>query len=281
MEGFKTSTVLAALFAAWTVAGTAIAQIGGVDEKPPMSCRSESQAFGLTAVPENGKFPSIKPCVAAPSQTCSYYTYTVSPTTINIDHAVISVSATQQFVQTSSSGTATVPIALGDGDSATQFLLNAVHEYPVRLNAQPIKGGTFTITTLGASQARVGTVLFRSGTRRTEKCLIAAPGVTATDTIDVFQPIYVRQKLLVSGGKCLADLIYNEQGVLIDVQVAEDNTNPDCIPSDPNRPVLVNGEPLRNNTSPLGITFGNGTTTCYGPPVPSIPRCICTAAPCP
>jgi len=29
------------------------------------------------------------------------------------------------------------------------------------------------------------------------------------------------------------------------------------------------------------ITFGSGTTTCYGPPIPSPPRCVCTALPCP
>lgn len=29
------------------------------------------------------------------------------------------------------------------------------------------------------------------------------------------------------------------------------------------------------------VTFGNGTTTCYGPPVPNPPRCVCTELPCP
>jgi hypothetical protein len=38
-------------------------------------------------------------------------------------------------------------------------------------------------------------------------------------------------------------------------------------------------ERLRENSE--YITFGGGTTTCYGPPSPSPPRCVCTATPCP
>jgi hypothetical protein len=38
-------------------------------------------------------------------------------------------------------------------------------------------------------------------------------------------------------------------------------------------------EPLQENSG--SITFGTGTTTCYGPPIPSPPRCVCKALPCP
>jgi hypothetical protein len=38
-------------------------------------------------------------------------------------------------------------------------------------------------------------------------------------------------------------------------------------------------ERLRENSE--YIVFGEGTTTCYGPPIPSPPVCVCTRMPCP
>jgi len=281
MEGLKFSLATVALATLVLVAGGAAANPAGVpvEENPPRACQTESQGFTVTAVPDaQGRFPKSIQCG---SETCSEYRYRVV-STLNIDHTVISVSATQKIDFSRTSGTAAVPFRLGDPDTTTGFLANAVHEYPVRFNASNSKSVEWVVVTEGTSQARVGTILIRSGTKRTEKCLIATPGFTATAAIDEFQPVYVTQKLKVAGGKCLADLIYDEMGVLVDVQVAQENTNSSCRAGSPSSGVvLVNGEPLRNNSGPLGITFGNGTTTCYGPPVPSIPRCICTAAPCP
>lgn len=94
---------------------------------------------------------------------------------------------------------------------------------------------------------------------------------------DPFQPVFQEQQALVAGGKCLAKLIFDNKGQLTDIE----SLTPECIVGSPVGDLLVNGAPLKNNTSPNGITFGNGTSTCYGPPVPSPARCICTRAPCP
>ena len=91
---------------------------------------------------------------------------------------------------------------------------------------------------------------------------------------------------LVAGGKCRAKLTYDEKGKLIDV-----NTDPPCERGLATRGLWVttNEPPLENTGSirqPLventgSITFGTETSTCYGPPIPSPPVCICTRKPCP
>ena len=79
---------------------------------------------------------------------------------------------------------------------------------------------------------------------------------------------------LVFGGKCRAKLTYDGDGKLINV-----DTDPPCFSGEAIRGLSVNGEPLVENTG--SITFGTGTTRCYGPPIPSPPKCICTKTPCP
>ena len=92
-----------------------------------------------------------------------------------------------------------------------------------------------------------------------------------------FQPVYESHSSVVAGGKRPAKHTYDADGNLLEI-----TTGPPCVSGEPKGGFLfVNGEPLRYNDSPHGITFGNGTTTCYGPPIPSIPKCICTRAPCP
>ena len=94
------------------------------------------------------------------------------------------------------------------------------------------------------------------------------PGASA----NLFRPITLTRTALVAGGKCLAKLTYDKSGDLISVE-----TDPPCVVGQ--GPLVVNGQALQDN--PDSITFGSGTTTCYGPPIPSPPRCVCTRTPCP
>jgi hypothetical protein len=77
--------------------------------------------------------------------------------------------------------------------------------------------------------------------------------------------------------RCVANVIRDSSGKVTDVVPASG-----CHSG--NGPLFVVGpsnrrEPLRVNSE--YITFGDGTTTCYGPPIPNPPRCVCTAQPCP
>jgi hypothetical protein len=89
-----------------------------------------------------------------------------------------------------------------------------------------------------------------------------------------FQTIPLTRTALVAGGKCIAKLTY-KNGELSEV----DTDTQGCFVGEAKSPLMVNGQPLQNNAE--SITFGTGTTTCYGPPIPSPPRCVCTALPCP
>src|SRR5438094_10613545 len=84
----------------------------------------------------------------------------------------------------------------------------------------------------------------------------------------------MQQTELVAGKKCVAKIIRDGSGPIIDV-----DTDPPCVKGSGNLFVVGSQsrrEPLLENTGPHGITFGNGTTTCYGPPIPNPPRCVCT-----
>jgi hypothetical protein len=119
---------------------------------------------------------------------------------------------------------------------------------------------------------------------------IAGPG----DIGDPFQPKFATQDATVADGKCIAHLIFDKKGNVIDVTASnapgfvpttgETNctvASPVVTPANPNADIIVNGAPLKNNTGPHGITFGTGTTTCYGPSIPSPAKCVCTRLPCP
>jgi hypothetical protein len=101
---------------------------------------------------------------------------------------------------------------------------------------------------------------------------IVGPG----DIGDPFQPKFTLQNASVAGGKCTAHLIFDKHGNVSDV-----TTDPPCVTGSPVGDIIVNGAPLKNNTGPHGITFGTGTSTCYGPSIPSPAKCVCTASPCP
>jgi hypothetical protein len=89
------------------------------------------------------------------------------------------------------------------------------------------------------------------------------------------------QTVRVANGGCVVKLTHNDFGQVIDA-----DTEAPCLKAkvdDKNelgdKSLEVNHKPLVGNTG--SITFGTGTTTCYGPPIPSPPVCICTKKPCP
>ena len=88
---------------------------------------------------------------------------------------------------------------------------------------------------------------------------------------DPFQPVFKDQVATVAGGKCSVKLIFDSSGQLADVQLL--NAAEGCTRTV--GPILIEGSELKNNTSPHGITWGNGTCTTYGPPIPSPSRTIC------
>jgi hypothetical protein len=271
------ATVFAgALFVAGEAAADIIIPGVPVSEAPPLFCKTADFTIEAITGP-NFQFPKPATCGGSP---CSDYGYKITSTTLNIDHTLFALSATQNLYLTSPTATVIPP---GHGDhwdsDESEFLESALHEYAVRFNSNYTKSVEAHIlirplTLTEQSKARIGTVLVKSGKKR-EACLIATPGVEVAP--DTFQPTFSSQTALVAGGKCTAHLFFDANGNLSDV-----TTDSPCVTNDnPDADVIVNGKPLKNNTSPFGITFGDGTSTCYGPPVPSRPKCICTAAPCP
>ncbi|MDP1756766.1 MAG: hypothetical protein Q8L38_04865, partial [Pseudohongiella sp.] len=219
----------------------------------------------------NGEFPVSVPCDSLDTgKGCSDYAYRLnSPTGTKADHLLFAVSADQLVYATFPS--ASVTLTPGTGDSTTAFLINAKHEYPVRFNSNStVYEGHMYIQ--DRSAPRISTALVKAG-RNYESCLIAGPGIAG----DPFQPITRSEVAVVAGGKCEINKTFDASGNLTDITLPSGST---CILARPES-VLLNGLPLRNNTSRNGITFGNGTTTCYGPPTPKTPWCVCTAAPCP
>ena len=283
MQGNKFVSSAAAIFiGALFMVGEASSNPPLVPVPPaPLSCTTPSGGWTITLVSNSmtGPIPFPVPCLAAANSgnTCSNYKYNVvGPTP---DHVVFAISADQDLdtVRVNSSvvnNPSVTPPGSLSGDQPTGFLFLAQHEYPVRVNPTGNPPNTEFLI-VGRSAPRISTVLVKKG-KLLESCLIAGPGVPG----DAFQPVFQSQRALVAGGKCLVDLVFDGNGNVVDVQNVAGSS---CIRYE--GPVTVtignNTGPLKNNTSPHGLTFGNGTTTCYGPPIPSTPRCICTQAPCP
>lgn len=235
----------------------------------PLVC--ETANFTVVADVVNGAFPGTIPCTLS-TGTCSDYGYTItSRTGANIDHTLIAVSATQEVDHTEPNSTISLPP--GSGDSTTGFLTYAKHEYPIRFNSN---GTTYNANVYikGRSSPQLSTVLIKSG-KVYESCLIAGPGVAG----DPFQPVTQFESVVAAGGKCPITKIFDANGNLASIEL-DLNAPAYCIVANPPE-VKINGQTLRNNTSKDGITFGDNTTTCYGPPTPKTPFCVCTAAPCP
>lgn len=247
-----------------------------VAQPVPLSCTTVNFRIDAILGP-NGEFPIPVTCVnnpGLPDLSCADYGYNISSNTKNVDHTVIAVSADQDLDSTSPAAFVSAP---GAGDKVTGFLKNARHEYTVRFNSSKTKSVQAHVFIVGPSSPRISSVLVRSGNNDddgggiSQSCLIAGPGVAG----DPFQPISLTQTVMAAGGKCVVELIFDNNGNLADIHT----DTPGCEMGQGN--VMINGEPLQNNTSPNGITFGDGTTTCYGPPVPSPARCVCTKKPCP
>lgn len=260
------------------VSGSVIAQVVVPFTGPaPLMCTTTN--FTVNAITgTNGIFPIPVACDALdPGKGCSVYGYRLSsPTLAKIEHVLFAVSVDQLVYGTAPTGTAILP--LGTGDSTTGFLRYARHEYPVRFTTS---GATpeARMFIKGNSSPRISTVALKNGSK-VESCLIAGPGTVIVGA-DPFQPITQYEIAVVAGGKCKVTKIFDANGNLADITLGEGST---CVLARPDpilNPLMLGDQPLQNNTSRDGITFGNGTTTCYGPPTPKTPLCICTKAPCP
>ncbi len=297
MRGKFWSSAAAIFIGALFVAGEAIATgtppppplVIRQTEAPPMQC-STVNGTTITANPLNSpQFPVPVTCPASPGGQCYLYEYSITraPTSpMKIDFTEISVSVTQAVNSTNPVATVIQPAFGGSSD----FLEGARHEYTIKFDSG---ANIYDIPSLQIyvrptpgenSRARVGTIQVKGATR--QGCLIATPG---TISGDVFQPVTAQQTVTVAGGNCIATFASDANGEFI--------FPPLSIINAPNAPfgtvcqavqvdtVFLDGlaaqKPLKNNTSPLGVTFGTGTTTCYGPPRPSRPICVCTAPPCP
>ena len=259
------------------LSGNAMANPTGVPVPPaPLSCSTTN--YTVTAVTgANGEFPVSVPCMLADGTqgTCSQYEYNVtSPTGLGADHAYFAASAEMDFVDSTPSATVG---QLGAGDSKTNFLKYAMHEYPLRMNEN---ASTFdaVLRFAGLSSPRISTVLITAG-KIYEQCLIAGPGVSA----DHWAPRTTEENVVAAGGKCPIVKHFDGNGNLVSITNAPGST---CVVGQPANGQLILGVgadafPLRNNSGRDGITIGNGTTTCYGPPTPKTPYCVCTALPCP
>jgi hypothetical protein len=296
MRGILSSRAASVFFAALFAAGGAAANPAGVpvSELPPLSCTTVPTYdgfFTITAITSDGTptgtYPIPATCSTASGPVpCSDYGYRISSTTMTVDRAAFSVSATQDLnPRTTTPGPLTGSVTVfppgqgaGGYEESRGFLADALHEYVVRFNNsyQPVVEAHIFIT--GQSSARIGTVLLRTGSKNSQRCLIATPGIAPTN---VFQPLYTTQNALVSGGRCSVTKFFQDN-LLVDVQVDNTATNAanGCIRGTPDK-VLVGTEELRNNIGEHGITFGSGTSTCYGPPTPRKPICVCTRSPCP
>ena len=271
---FNSSPTLGIMCGLLLVSGSVIAQV-----VVPLTCTTTN--FTVKAITgATGEFPIPVACDALDlGKGCSVYGYRLSsPTSAKIEHVLFAVSANQLVYGTFPTGTAILPP--GTGDSTTGFLTHARHEYPVRFTTS---GATpeAHIFIKGNSSPRISTAALKNASK-VESCLIAGPGTVIVGA-DPFQPITQSEVAVVAGGKCKVTKIFDASGNLADIELAAD-ADSSCVVGRPDpilKPIIILGEPLRNNTSRDGITFGNGTTTCYGPPTPKTPLCICTRAPCP
>lgn len=260
---------------------------------PPLSCvtvdsRGGGNNYSVTAIlGTNGEFPAVKPCDSNdPSQgMCSDYGYTITSLSgVTISHSLFAVSSDQDLYSTDPSSFVASP---GDGDSTTDFLKYAEHEYPVRFNE---RASTFDahIYIKGSSSPRIGTAFIQGG-KIDETCLIAGPGIEGNP----FVQKAVSKQVVAAGGKCKATLHYNSKNEVVSItNVANVDPNDPNVVCQADHPPVQQGKKIKLNISdasgnPLpiqdgidgrdGITFGTGTTTMYLPSG----WAICTAAPCP
>lgn len=224
----------------------------------PLSCITlpggNWQIDAITGV--NGEFPVSIPCSSAHAgKLCAKYDYTITSLQgKSIAHTVVAISADQDLDSTNPSADVANP---GDGDSATDFLKYARHEYAVRFNPN---ASVFSpsIVIVEPTFSRISTILVTKGNTK-ESCLIAGPGAFR----DIFQPVTTTQTVSCAAGQCTCVLTFGPDGTITAV------TSPDC--GTTQTPLTVNGEPLQFFGN-QGITIGTGTQTCY--PTKPIPTCV-------
>jgi hypothetical protein len=241
-----------------------------VTSPAPLQCTTPSGKWTITAVQgPSGEFPvEVVSCTLLPDhdgKRCFLYEYTIAGPGGTPSHVLFAISADHDLDSVAPASVVTPP-GTALGDSATGFLAYAQHEYPVRVNATPSLPAEIVV--VGPSSPRISTVLVKKGHIR-ESCLIAGPGVLGGSP---FAPIVTSQSQVAAGGKCEVDLIYDAAGNVIDVQLAS-GADPGCTLTV--GPVFIDGEELKDNRSPTGITHGSGTCTTYGPPTPSPSRTVC------
>jgi len=239
-----------------------------VDPEAPLTCITSGDGnWRIEAITgANGEFPVSVACSlsANTNKRCAEYAYTIEQLKKNsISHTASAVSADQDLDSAGPSAQVAVP---GIGDPSSGFLQNAAHEYAITYNPN---SSVFTpsIVVVEPSVARITTILITKGNVQ-ESCLIAGPGVQDA-SLTPFTPIVTSQKQLAAGGKCEVELVYNAKGEVVDVKTSTQGCTVDV------GPVIIDGEELRDNRSPTGITHGNNTCTTYGPPIPSPARTVC------
>jgi hypothetical protein len=237
----------------------------------PLACPNDSTtgstwSITLQSNTPGGPIPYSEQCQNNPG-TCSTYEYKIS--TPIADHVYVAVSSDQNLDHTvpgENAGVRVFPPTIGTGPSEN-FLQYAAHEYAIELTPTGSWDGVLKISVVGASVPRISTVLMAKGKTK-QPCLIAGPGVAG----DHFQPVPTSETVVVSGGKCKVIKVFDAAGKLTRIDPAPDmDATCHIVQGDV---MFLDGSKLRNNTSPSGITFGDNTTTCYGPPVPSIPWCV-------
>jgi hypothetical protein len=265
------------LLAAGVVAVSALFAVTEVRANPmgvpvatpaPLQCTTPGGGWTITAVQgPSGEFPVEVSCTLPDhnGKRCFLYKYSISAPGGTPSHVVFSVSADHDLDYAYPTSAVTPP-GTASGDSSTGFLAYAQHEYPVRVNATPAIPAEIAV--VGPSSPRISTVLVQKGKTR-QSCLIAGPGVMSGSP---FAPIVTSQSQVAAGGKCEVDLIYDTAGNVIDVQLAS-GADPGCTLTV--GPVFIDGEELKDNRSPTGITHGSNTCTTYGPPTPSPSRTVC------
>jgi len=148
--------------------------------------------------------------------------------------------------------------------------------------------------------------LKKSGTMKTKLLLLIL--CTAMSSVSCFflpsflisnrRNIRAEEKLLVLDGKCVAVLKYSANGDIKEVAAEKADPNDQSVSCEVvNKENLFSayGMPVVDNSG--GLTLENphvsaagaagasaatasGKMICYGPPIPTPPRCICTMSPC-
>jgi hypothetical protein len=302
-----------ALAAGLMLGPVAMAAAPGTDVCTPSTpCTCTSSSFTVQLVDK-----TVTPGTAS-SQTTAKYTYKVSGSASKIGGiqngqfviprpVVNATSATNGDILVQASGTGSgVFNVLNYCDSDRNTGINKGNcdgflAYVAPSPTSPASSTAVNMVVVSGQRVADGllTVNIVSGNGSSELCQaldannvptgIVGPG----DIGDPFQPKFVKQDAAVAGGKCVAHLTFDKHG-----NVANVTTDEPCASGSPghldshgvmsNFPteqitIKVNGvdQPLQNNNGPHGNTWGTGTTTCYGPSIPSPAKCVCTVSPCP